>query len=175
MLPNPLHPAIVHFPLALALLVPLAALAVMLLQRLGLVTARAWLAVLALQVLLAASGLVAVRTGEADEERVEEVVAERRIEEHEERAERFATLAGVTVLAVAATLVAGRLQPFVAAGALVMTAFVAVAAVRVGHSGGELVYRHGAASAFVESVGSASDAHAGDTRDSHRRHEDDDD
>ena len=76
-LPDPLHPAMVHLPLALAVLVPGLALLGALAIRLQLVPPRTWVAVLLLQAMLVGSGWLALETGEAQEERVEEVVAER--------------------------------------------------------------------------------------------------
>ena len=46
---------------------------------------RSWVAIVLLQALLVGSGVLARETGEDQEERVEEVVAERHIEEHEDR------------------------------------------------------------------------------------------
>lgn len=148
MVPEPLHPAVVHFPLTLALLVPLVSLAVLALIRWRVVSARAWLAVVALQALLAGSTWLAVETGEHEEEKVERV-AERLIEEHEESGERFLVLASIGILVMGAGLLPG---PVGAAGRVVgVAASVAmlVLAVRVGHPGGELAYEHGAASAYA--------------------------
>jgi uncharacterized membrane protein len=152
MLPDPLHPAVVHLPLALAVLMPPLALLAWLALRRDWLPHRAWLAVVLLQAALAGGGWLALETGEEEEERVERVVAERFIEEHEERAERFALAAGV-VLAVAAV---GLLGGPVGRAARVLTGpaglGVLALALGVGHSGGELVYRHGAARAYVTSA-----------------------
>ena len=148
MLPEPLHPAVVHLPLALAVLVPILGLACVWAIAKGLVPPGSWGAVVLLQVVLVGSAWVAVETGEADEERIEPVVAERPIEAHEQAGERFLLLSAVTALLVASGLLprgtgaAGRLVGTLAAFA------VLAAGVQVGHSGGELVYRHGAASAW---------------------------
>ena len=90
MLPDPLHPAVVHLPIALAILVPLVA-AVRTRWRRGsaIVPVRGWAFVVLLQVLLVGTAWLAIETGEDQEERVEKVVAERHIEDHEERAERL--------------------------------------------------------------------------------------
>ena len=155
-LPDPLHPAIVHLPIALAVLMPLVAVAGAAAIRLGFVPARAWLAVVALQLALVLGGWAALETGEEQEDRVERVVAERPIEAHEERAERFEWLAGVALLVMAAGGLRGAAGG-VARGASVAAALVVLAAgVQVGHTGGELVYRHGAANAYVQgAAGSA--------------------
>jgi len=149
MLPDPLHPAVVHFPIVLAVLMPLTALGVLIAVARGLVPGRAWAGVLLLQALLVGSTWIALETGEKEEERVEHVVAERHIEAHEEAGERFLLVAGLGLVALAGGLLpglAGTVGRF--AGAAVTLAVLA-AGVAVGHSGGELVYEHGAASAYV--------------------------
>jgi TRAP-type uncharacterized transport system fused permease subunit len=148
-LPDPLHPAIVHLPIALALLVPAFALLAALAIHLKAVPSRTWIGVLLLQVALVGSGWMAAETGEEQEERVEEVVAERYIEDHEEHAERFQLAAGVALAIVAAGLVPG-VAGSIARGVSVAAALAVLAAgIQVGHTGGELVYRHGAASAYA--------------------------
>ncbi len=155
MLPNPLHPAVVHFPIVLAFLLPLFAIGALVAIRRGARPLRAWSLPLAVGAALTLSSWVAVETGEGQSERVERVVAEQPIESHEEAAEQFLTLSAVLLLVTAAGLVrgavgrAGRITATLGAVALV------VAAARVGHSGGELVYRHGAASAYVPNVNGA--------------------
>lgn len=106
--------------------------------------------------MLAASGLVAKETGEGQEERVERVVAEGSIHTHEEAADLFVAVSaavlavGLVGLAPGAAGVAGRWLGAVG------TAAILAAGWNVGHSGGMLVYRDGAASAYT--VGSATGA-----------------
>jgi uncharacterized membrane protein len=149
MLPEPLHPAIVHLPMALAALAPAGVLLAMLALWSGSLPIRAWVAVVLVQLALAGTSLLAVETGEGDEERVEAVVPGNAIETHEERAERFV----VAVLAAAAIslggLLRGRWGETARIATLGASAIVLVLGIQVGHSGGELVYRHGAASAYT--------------------------
>jgi len=78
------------------------------------------------------------------------VVRESYIEEHEENAERFLKVAVAALIVSAGGLFAGRAGA-VGRGATVAAAGLALAAaVAVGHTGGELVYRHGAADSYVE-------------------------
>jgi uncharacterized membrane protein len=148
MLPDPLHPAVVHLPIALAVLMPgFAILGAWLVHR-RTVPARSWLLVVVLQALLVASGWLALETGHDEEERVEQVVAERHIEAHEEAAERFLLLAGIGLVAAAAGLLPRRLGAAGRMVAALATLAVLAAGVAVGHSGGELVYVHGAAGAY---------------------------
>jgi hypothetical protein len=98
---------------------------------------------------LALSALVAVKTGEAQDERVERVVAEQPLESHEEAAETFLALSGGLALLVAIGLVRGRVGGLARGlGTVGALGLVAVAAY-VGHSGGKLVYQYGAASAYT--------------------------
>ena len=150
MLPDPLHPAVVHLPIALALLVPMVALFALLGGRVGIAPARGWLFVVLIQALLVGSAWLAVETGEDQEERVEKVVAERHIEEHEEAAEWLLRAAAVVLLAVGAGLAPGRIGSVARPLGFVLSLGVAAAAANVGHTGGLLVYQHGAASAYTQ-------------------------
>jgi len=158
MLPNPLHPAVVHFPVVLALLLPFFAAGALWAIRRGTTPRRAWAIPVALALALALSAWVAVQTGEAQDERVERVVAEQPLEAHEEAAELFLTLSGGLALLVAAGLVRGRVgrlsRGLATAGAVALV----VVAAQVGHSGGQLVYRYGAASAYTGGQGAGTRA-----------------
>ena len=146
----PLHPALVHLPMGLAILMPLLALGFAWALWTGRISTRAWAAVAGLQALLLASALVAINTGGAEEERVEAVVQESAIEAHEEAAELFTWAAGSTLILA--------LLPFgfrsasstraLSAATVVATMVVAGLGLRAGHAGGQLVYVHGAASAY---------------------------
>ena len=149
-MPEPLHPAIVHFPIVLAFLSPIAAAAVLWSIKSGRLSSRAWLHVVILQVAVMGSGWLAAEAGEDEEERVERVIAEEYIEEHEEAAERFLALAGVALALAAAGMLSHPLGA-VARGLTVAAALASVPLVAaLGHSGGELVYRHGAALAYTQ-------------------------
>jgi hypothetical protein len=119
--------------------------------------ARAWMAIVAFQAVLFGGGLVAMNTGEREEERVERVVPEAALERHEEAAEQFVWAAGAT-LGLAALVLMFRRPPvarlFVTTTA-VASLVVAALAVRVGKAGGELVYAHNAGAAYASSSRSA--------------------
>jgi len=150
MIPEPLHPAIVHFPIVLVFLVPVAALAAIVAIRRGAAPRAAWAVAFALAGALFASSFVATRTGQADEEVVEDVVSERVIEEHEESGERFLYLAGALLGVSSLGFLAGAAGQAGRYATLAGGALLVVAGWQVGHSGGELVYGQGAASAHVE-------------------------
>ena len=157
MLPSPLHPAIVHFPVVLAFLLPLFVAGAIWAIRRGANMRRAWMLPVVAAAALVLSAYVAVQTGGAQSERVERVVSEQAIESHEEMAEAF--LAGSAAIVVVALTglfggVAGRAARIATGvGALALVGLVA----RVGHSGGQLVYRYGAASAYTSPTTGASD------------------
>lgn len=143
-LPDPLHPAIVHFPIALLLVGAAMAVAAVFVRR--------WHLPLFAAILLSLGALGAVAatvTGEEEEEKVEHAIpsAEPVLEEHAEWGES-ARNAGIlsAVLAIGAAALASR--PVIGRFLSVLTAFVAIGAgyavVQAGHFGGELVYRHGA-------------------------------
>jgi len=168
-IPNPLHPAVVHFPIALAVLAPVVAVAALVAIRAEWIPARAWIAVVVFQAALVGSALLAIETGEDQEEKVEKVVAERHIEAHADAAERFLYVAIGAALVSATGLLRGGLggtgrAVTVAAGLAVLAAGVAV-----GHAGGELVYKYGAARAYTSEAESplaaAPDADAARPRD----------
>lgn len=166
----PLHPALVHLPLGLAFAVPLVALGITVAHLRGRLPRAAFAILAGMQLLLAGSGLVAMRAGHRDERRVERIVGERVIDVHEERGEAFVfTGAGVTVLALALLVVPGRLVGAVSAATVAGAFAVAGLAFLTGKAGGEIVYRHGGASAF------ASPASEGVRGPPPEAHEDDDD
>lgn len=166
MLPEPLHPVVVHFPMALAALLPIAAVVALWAIARGSNPRYTWLIAVALTVALAGSAWIALETGEAEEERVEVFVAEGPIHEHEEAAERFLALSAVLAVVAVAGLLSGtpgRAARLVAtAGTLVVLA----AGVQVGSAGGKLVYEHGAAQAYTTGGAGATGADApGETED----------
>ena len=150
MLPDPLHPAVVHFPIALAALVPLFAALVLFAIRSGRTPRLTWAIVVLMQALLVVSSWVARETGDDQEERVEKVVEESLIEEHAEAADWVLWLAVAGLAAAGVGLAGGNAGGWGRAGALAISVLTLAAAVRTGHLGGELVYRHGAANAYVE-------------------------
>ncbi|MFW5876933.1 MAG: DUF2231 domain-containing protein [Myxococcota bacterium] len=144
----PLHPAVVHIPLALAFLLPLFALGAGFMAWHGGSAGRRWIVVPVLALLMFGSALVASSAGEQDEERVERVVPGAALEAHEEWGEAFVWSACGTLLVALFGMAPGAV---LRRGAIVATTVgsVAVASVafQTGKLGGELVYEHGAADA----------------------------
>lgn len=149
------HPRIVHLPIALGVLMPAIAGSVLLAWWRGWLPARTWILVVGLQAVLFVSAIVATRTGESDEQRVEEVLDEALIEAHEESGKTLMVVSGVVFgVMVVALLLIGRRAAFpVAALATAGTLVVLVLTYITGGQGGALVYEHGAADAYLEPKG----------------------
>jgi len=152
------HPKLVHIPIALAVLMPLVAGGLLLASWRKWLPARTWVIAVALQAVLVGSGILALRSGEADGERVERVVEERFVEAHEEAAEAFVwTSAGVlAAMLLGLALSSRRTGPVAATAATLGTLVVLGLGYRTGQAGGDLVYQHGAAQAYPSGSRSAS-------------------
>lgn len=156
LIPDPLHPAVVHLPIALAVLVPLFAVGALLYIRRGARPRTAWGITVGVLAALLASGWVSLQTGEQQEERVEDVVAEGSIHSHEEAAEVFLMVTAAVLAVGLAGLAPGRFGQAGRWAATLGTFAILGAGWKVGHSGGMLVYRDGAASAYTSPAGTRS-------------------
>lgn len=151
----PLHPLIVHFPLVLAVILPLATLGALIAGIRAKANRKYWAGAVLVNTLLLGSSFLAVQTGEGDEERVEKALAsESPLETHEEMGEIFLKVTGVSLAFMALGLAPGAFGiSGKVLGSLASLAILALG-MQVGHSGGSLVYKHGAASAFTAGLGS---------------------
>ena len=170
-MPDPLHPAIVHFPIVLAVLLPVVTLVALIVTLRG-SSARSWLVVVAFGGALALSSWLAIETGQVQEDAVEEVVPRSAIHEHEEAGEALLITSGVLFLLLAAGLAPGRVGKAARIVSAPASLVLLVMAFRVGGSGGELVYEHGAAAAYVTGSGSSTPASSGERGEDHERDED---
>lgn len=148
------HPKLVHVPIALGVLMPLVASALAIAWWRGWLPRRAWVLAIGLQAVLLGSGVLALRSGEADEDRVERIVSEQYIEQHEEAAQAFVWASGaVLALMLAASGLGSRRAGLpLAAVATLGTLVVLALGYRTGLEGGDLVYRYGAAQAYTSAA-----------------------
>ena len=146
----PLHPAIVHLPLALAFVMP--ALAVWFCWALwtGRPPYPRWATVVALQAILLVAGLAAMNTGEREEDRVERLVPHAALEQHEALAEQFVWATAGTLLLAGLVLLFRKpaMRRTLTVATIAGTVVVAASAVRAGRAGGRLVYEHNAGAAY---------------------------
>ncbi len=143
-MPFPLsHPAIVHVPLGLAVVMPFLAAGLTLAVWRGRLPRSALGVVAALQLVVVGGGLVALRLGHADARRAEQLAGEAAVDAHEEAAETFFWVTvGVLAAAAGALAVPARHAPKL--GALVTAGALAALALgmNAGAKGGELVFQH---------------------------------
>lgn len=164
MIPSPLHPAVVHFPIVLMAFLPLIVAGVLWAMRRG-ASPRVWGLAALTAALLAGSAFVAVRTGSAQEDTVEAVVPAQALHDHEEAAEVF-LIASAVVLALAfAGFAKGTPGRAARVGTLLGALVLVVLGWRVGDQGGKLVYQHGAASAYTSATPAGSPGVANDDDD----------
>lgn len=151
----PWHPAIVHFPIALAVLIPVLGAVLWWVARADDQLAK-WVFRLPLggQVLALATAVIAQRTGDGDHSRVEEIVDAAIISAHEDAGEFFTIATGV-VLAIWFASALAREAKVARNAALIAIVAGLVACglgLRAAHFGGELVYTHGAAEAWYGAI-----------------------
>lgn len=144
----PLHPKVVHIPIALCILMPAIATLIWFGIRRGWFSPRTWLIAVVLQIAMAVGGAAALQTGEADALKVEGYASDEALATHEARGWWFVYVAGANVVLCASTLVLQRRQQLLGALAIAGTFASAYAGYLVGDSGGRLVY-----------VANATDAH----------------
>jgi uncharacterized membrane protein len=150
MLPDPLHPIVVHFPVVLVVLLPVFALGALLVIRRGAAARPVWALPLAVAAALTLSAWVAIQTGEQEEDRVERIVGEAALHTHEEAAERFLVLSAVLLVVAGVGMAGGTAGSAARMVATVGSLGLVLAGIQVGGTGGDLVYRHGAASAYQQ-------------------------
>lgn len=143
-LPNPLHPAVVHFPIVLLLLGAAVALAAVFVRKRGVPALAACLLVLG-----AVGTWGAVESGESDGGLVENTAPQVNdlLDAHETWAKRTLTISIIAGLAAVGSVLAAR-WPRTGRAVAVAAAMASVAAAygvyETGHRGGALVYRHAA-------------------------------
>jgi uncharacterized membrane protein len=144
----PMHPIAVHFPIALGIVLPFTALLFWWAIRKEYLQQKAWILITLIAFVYCASAVVASELGEEDEEKVEKVVAEKLIEEHEEAAELVPWIAGSLFVVSFAGLLRKN-SDRARLGIAVLSLAAIIPLTNAGHTGGELVYQYGAANAHL--------------------------
>jgi uncharacterized membrane protein len=147
----PFHPIVVHFPLALTFIMPVLIIVFALMIKMNKMQPQTWLIIIGLQLAVVVSGYVALESGEAEEDKVEKVVGKKLIHEHEEAAEIFVgSTVLVLVLSIAVFFIRKDIGFAIKLGIAGLGLVSCYLAYQTGHLGGEMVYGHGAASAYTE-------------------------
>jgi uncharacterized membrane protein len=144
----PLHPAVVHIPVGLAMLMPAVFIGLYAFIQKEKLPAASFLIAVLLQTVLVVSAIASLRTGEAEEDRIEEAgipVPHEAIEEHENLAKMMTGAAIATLLLSGASLKESRFSGGLQLGAITLSFAVTGLAITAGHHGGKLVYVYGAA------------------------------
>ncbi len=143
----PLHPAVVHLPLALTFVLPALIIVFIWAIRSGKMSREMWVVIVGLQLLITASGYISLELGETDEEKVSKVAGILLMQTHEQTAEIFV---GTTVVSLAVGVVAiflqAQFQIYARLGVLVLSLISCVFAFKTGQLGGEIVYAQNGAS-----------------------------
>jgi len=164
LLPNPLHPALVHLPIALIVLLPFFVAGSFFAIRRGTRPLIAWGITTALLATLSISAFAALQTGKSQGEKVERAIGEQVVETHEEVAETFLILSCVVLGVAGFGFLKGTPGQLARGAAAVGVAALLGVGIRVGHTGGQLVYKHNAAAALgtVDTTGSATGEESGE-------------
>lgn len=141
----------VHLPMALTFVLPVLILVFAFMIKLNKMTPKSWLIIIGLQLAVVISGYVSLETGETEEEHVSRVLNKELIHEHEEAAEIFVGSTVIAlVLSIGAFFIRKELGFPVKLGVAAIGLVSCYLAYRTGVLGGELVYKHGAAQAYVQ-------------------------
>ena len=147
---TPLHPKIVHIPLALAVILPIQNIALSLSWWRQWLPRRVWLISACLHAVMTLGAFVAMQTGESEEHIAERVVSKHEIHEHEEAAELFLWASVVALLLALVAAIAEKEKQGLqfAVASTVISIICTFLAVEAGDHGGKLVYKYGAGRAF---------------------------
>ncbi len=176
MLNTPLHPAVVHFPIVLGVTLPIVAIWFWFKFKTKEWNRQSWMVLVIISAFYLMFSVITVQLGEIDEELVEKVISEETIEDHEEMGEKIPWIAaGLLIL----SFLGSRTIRFKLIGKF----FIGLATLGLipllltGHSGGELVYIHGAAQANIQKLKKEGkyDEIIKKTKESHKNHDHDDD
>ena len=142
----PLHPAIVHLPIGIALMLPILNILFFWLFKTGKAKREASMILIIMHLGLATTSFLAMQLGEIEEEKIEHQIDHNALENHEHKGEFYAQ-ATIALALVSVLLVFTRGRRFeqvlglLFIGQIILIFFT----YQVGHSGAQLVYKHDAA------------------------------
>jgi hypothetical protein len=149
MIPDPLHPAIVHFPIVLMFVLPVAILLGWAAIRRGAPVRWAWLGPLVVSAAIAASAWAALETGEDQEDRAEKIVGDELVDAHKEAGEWFLNVSAGLLVVTAAGLMGGTAGKAARGVAFLGSLALIGIGYQVGRYGGRIVYGDAATHGLV--------------------------
>jgi uncharacterized membrane protein len=146
----PLHPMLVHLPLALTFVLPFLIIIFAFLIKTQKMTPKGWLIIIGLQLTVVLTGYISLETGENEVQAVAKVLDKKLIDAHEEAAKIFIGSAVLAlVLSIGVYFISKEYALAVRMIVAIVTLISCFLAYRTGLLGGELVYKHGAANAYI--------------------------
>ena len=147
----PLHPGLVHLPLGIVFILPILSLLFLFFLKKTFLNRNAFIFLVILHGLLCATSFVAMETGEDEEDKVEKIVEEYHIEEHEQKAEDFLISTIVVFIFTLIIYFIPNINFFIGGSLflLILQFALIFMAYEVGHTGGELVYKYKAADSYI--------------------------
>ena len=136
----PLHPFIVHFPIAIGILMPMLVVGVGLGIKLLKWPHQTWWMIVFFQTVVVASSVIAVVSGEKEEERPGPPLNQEQLAVHEEAGETIPWTAGVALILSMAPLIMPKKMKGLALLFLIVSLGIMIQLIYTGHSGGQLIY-----------------------------------
>ena len=137
-----LHPALVHVPVGLALVLPVVVVGLAVARWREWVRPRSWSVVVLLQAIVVVGALLALQTGESLEEHGERMAGEAAVEAHEEAGDILAGASALGLLLFASVFLARSPRPLAALLTSSVAASLLLAALTAwtGHLGGQITH-----------------------------------
>lgn len=145
---SPQHPMFVHFPLALIWISLLLAVLIIVGIKKWNWQKSVWGLLVVLYGVQVMTTYISMKLGENEEDKVEKIVGENNFEAHEEAAEQFMFFTLFLFALSFAPLFFKKQETAWVSLVLIANLLGAFISIGVGHSGGKLVYRYNAASAY---------------------------
>ena len=142
----PFHPIVVHFPIALGVLVPVMGMFLIWAMSSKRANAKSWGIMVFITALYLASAVGAVKTGELDEHNAEELIGRSLVHDHEEAGEKVPWAAGILFVSCLVTYAISRNKLSWTHKLVTLLAIAGLyPLLYAGETGGKLVYEQGAA------------------------------
>jgi len=146
------HPLLIHFPLALTFILPFIVIYTIYLEKFKEQDKnQIWYFTIFIMFVISLFSLLSVFTGEMGEEILEKFIPEKHIENHEELGELFAIVNYILMaISIIVLFIPKKVRIFVMIAFLILNLTSVILAIKVGSSGGSLIYEHNAANYLIK-------------------------